>query len=127
MRISVHLIILFYLYALLISARFMRKYPFKSIVFCFLFFVSCIGAFAQLNNNTFIKHIDSATNIIDENPKLAKLYLDSIPQPIEKNIEGRLAEYYQLKGIINDDLDEQTLILEQEQLNTSKPLDIIYS
>ncbi|WP_055443227.1 helix-turn-helix transcriptional regulator [Lacinutrix himadriensis] len=94
----------------------MRKYPFNSIVFCFLFFVSCIGAFAQLNNNPFIKHIDSATNIIDENPKLAKLYLDSIPQPIEKNIEGRLAEYYQLKGIINDDLDEQTLIFKNFML-----------
>lgn len=84
MRNSVHLIILFHLYTLLILTRFMRKYPFKSIVFSFLFFVSSIESFAQLNNNPFIKHIDSASNTIDKNPKLAKLYLDSIPQPIEK-------------------------------------------
>jgi hypothetical protein len=94
----------------------MRKYPFKSIVFSFLFFVSSIESFAQLNNNPFIKHIDSASNTIDKNPKLAKLYLDSIPQPVEKNIEGYLAEYYQLKGIINDDLDEQTLIFKNFML-----------
>lgn len=90
----------------------MRKYPFKSIVFCFLFLVSSLGAFAQINENPFIKYLDSATNIIDENPKLAKLYLDSILKPVEKNIEGRLSEYYQLKGILNDEFDEQTLLFQ---------------
>lgn len=88
----------------------MPNYKLKSIVFCFLFLVSSLGSFAQISKNPFIKYLDSASNTIDENPKMARIYLDSIPQPIEKNIEGRLAEYYQLKGIINDAFDEQTLL-----------------
>ncbi|MBQ0788229.1 MAG: hypothetical protein KBT69_12050, partial [Oceanihabitans sp.] len=80
----------------------MRNYQLKSIVFCFLFFGSITSSFAQINKNSFIKYIDSANNAFDENPKLARLYLDSIPQPVEKNIEGHVADYFKLRGIIND-------------------------
>ncbi|WP_452226200.1 hypothetical protein [Lacinutrix cladophorae] len=88
-----------------------NSYP-KGIVFTFVLFFSFFSLFAQSNKTEFIKFIDSAASYIDENKKLANVYLDSIPKPIDKNIEGRLAEYYQLKGIINDDFDEQTLVFQ---------------
>ncbi|RLJ69023.1 regulatory LuxR family protein [Lacinutrix venerupis] len=85
------------------------KGAFFSLLFSLSFFSSLL---AQTNKIEFVKFIDSAANHIDENKKLAKIYLDSIPKPVDKNIEGRLAEYYQLNGIINDDFDEQTLVFQ---------------
>lgn len=89
----------------------MFNFCLKGFLFAFICFLSFLSSFAQFNRNEFFKYIDSASAIIDENPKLAKIYLDSITEPIEKNIEGRLAEYYQLKGLVNDGLDEQALII----------------
>ncbi|MBU2940378.1 LuxR C-terminal-related transcriptional regulator [Lacinutrix sp. C3R15] len=83
----------------------------KGIFYYFVFSLSIFCSFAQSSNNEFLKYIDSAWTIIDENPKLAKAYLDSITEPVDKKIEGRLAEYYQLKGLVNDGLHEQALII----------------
>lgn len=84
----------------------------KGILYCFILSLSFSSAFAQSNENDFVKYLEAASNAIDENPKLAKRYLDSIPQPIDSNIEGRLADYYRLKGILNDEFDEQALLLQ---------------
>lgn len=75
-----------------------------SSLFYLLFFLS----FSQQKQS--IKYLDLATKYIDEEPKKAVAYLDSIPQPIEKNIKGNLANYYYLKAISNNALNQQAEI-----------------
>ncbi|SFD19724.1 helix-turn-helix transcriptional regulator [Algibacter pectinivorans] len=53
-----------------------------------------------------LKYIDSANNIIDKNPNKAALFLDSIALPLNQNIKGHLACYYELKVLINDKNNE---------------------
>ncbi|MGB2685752.1 MAG: hypothetical protein WBC43_12135 [Olleya sp.] len=50
--------------------------------------------------------LDSAQTYLDVNPKISAQFLDSIPNPITSNITGRLAYYYQLKGLLNDKNEE---------------------
>nr|WP_321223193.1 LuxR C-terminal-related transcriptional regulator [uncultured Psychroserpens sp.] len=58
------------------------------------------------------KYLDSAKNTYDDQPKLATAYLDSIPQPVELNINGNLAEYYKLRGFISDRLNNRAEIFQ---------------
>ena len=53
------------------------------------------------------KYIKLAENSINEQPKLAATYLDSIPQPFDKTIKGRIADYYHLKAVINNYLNQE--------------------
>jgi DNA-binding CsgD family transcriptional regulator len=55
--------------------------------------------------NDYLKYIDSAYETYDEQPQLATTYLDSILEPIEVNIKGNLSDYYRLRGLINDRLN----------------------
>ena len=40
------------------------------------------------------------------NSKKSLAFLDSIPNPVEKNIKGRLADYFSIKALINDGFKE---------------------
>lgn len=71
----------------------------KLFLFFFILFLSVSGQ----NKGDYMHFIDSADNHIDENIKRAALFLDSIPEPIEKTIAGRMAKYYLLKALIADD------------------------
>lgn len=68
----------------------------------------CVGLVSAQNYRTpnFYSLIDSADVYIDEFPKKAEQFLDSIPEPITSTIKGRLAYYYQLRGLINDKYEE---------------------
>lgn len=59
----------------------------------------------QINN--FYRFIDSADIYVSEDPYKAESYLDSITEPIASKVKGKLAEYYQLKGLVNDELNEE--------------------
>ncbi len=50
--------------------------------------------------------MDSADSNIDYNSKKALRFLDSIPMPLEKSIEGKIADYYALKSIIYDEFED---------------------
>lgn len=89
----------------------------KSYLIFINFLLLSVLAFGQKNiNEQYKRYLDSADYNISESAHIAKLFLDSIPEPIEKNIKGHLAEYYQLKGIINDRFDEQTLLYQNFML-----------
>lgn len=80
---------------------------FKSVVFI-LFFLCTSFSFGQhKKSNGFYRLIDSADIYVSENPEIAQHFLDSIPEPVISNIEGQLAEYYQLKALVSDGLNEE--------------------
>ncbi|WJJ97796.1 helix-turn-helix transcriptional regulator [Algibacter luteus] len=88
----------------------------------FLLFTLCFGLFLSAQNDHqegYLKYIESADNALDENPKIAALYLDSIPQPLKKSIKGHLACYYKLKVLINDK-NKETAKLYQNSILTLK-------
>ncbi|MEL0456268.1 LuxR C-terminal-related transcriptional regulator [Flavobacteriaceae bacterium SZ-1-7] len=57
-------------------------------------------------NENYYRFIDSADIHIDHNTEKALSFLDSIPKPLERNIEGRLSEYYSIKTLIFDEYNE---------------------
>ncbi|WP_158839182.1 helix-turn-helix transcriptional regulator [Polaribacter sp. L3A8] len=57
-----------------------------------------------------MKYIDSASSRIDNFPKLAEKFLDSVPKPLERSIKGRIAEYYHLKAVLSSHLNRQAEI-----------------
>ena len=72
------------------------------------FFIYGLTAFGQVDNDYF-QFVDSADVHIDADSKKALSFLDAIPEPIEKNIPGRVADYYSIKSLIYDDLNEYTM------------------
>ncbi|MDX6747066.1 hypothetical protein SHK09_09715 [Polaribacter sp. PL03] len=64
----------------------------------------------EKDKNVFLTHIDSASNRVDNFPRIANKFLDSIPKPLENNIKGRIAEYYHLKAVISSHLNDQAKI-----------------
>ncbi|MFV9550233.1 helix-turn-helix transcriptional regulator [Algibacter sp. PT7-4] len=73
-------------------------------------FISVINASVIAQNKaieSYAKYIDSANNHIDNRPKLASTFLDSIPKPINQNITGKIADYYYLKAVISNQLNQQ--------------------
>lgn len=74
-----------------------------------LYFVCNISSLAQSNQELrYYSYIDSAKSKVDNYPKLANAFLDSIPTPLEKKINGRIAEYYHLKAVVSSHFSEQT-------------------
>ncbi|MDO7171717.1 helix-turn-helix transcriptional regulator [Mariniflexile sp. AS56] len=68
-----------------------------------LVFLLCFTVLSQNSHEgRYLKYIDSAYNILNESPKVAAVYLDSIPEPLKKNIIGHLACYYDLRALISD-------------------------
>lgn len=61
----------------------------------------------QNQTENYIRYLDSADYHVSESPKIATLFLDSIPQPVNSKIKGHLAEYYQLRTLIDDKFDNQ--------------------
>ena len=74
-------------------------------IFCVFIHLFNSVAFGQTNEN-YYRFVDSADIYIDFNTLKAVAFLDSIPKPLEKNIKGRLAEYYSIKTIIYDEYNE---------------------
>ncbi|WNH09947.1 hypothetical protein [Thalassobellus suaedae] len=80
-------------------------YSFK-ILFSYLFVIILhLSGFSQVNEN-YHRFVDSADVYIDISSKKALAFLDSIPEPLTKNIKGSLADYYSIKALINDDFKE---------------------
>ncbi|WP_047547572.1 helix-turn-helix transcriptional regulator [Psychroserpens sp. Hel_I_66] len=78
------------------------NYKFKNSFLVFVLFF-CIILNAQKNERSnYLRYVDSADIKVDDFPDLAELYLDSIPKPLENHIDGHLANYYYLRGLISD-------------------------
>ncbi len=58
------------------------------------------------NDINYHRFVDSADVHIDISSKKAKVFLDSIPEPLEENIKGRLADYYTIKSLIHEERNE---------------------
>ncbi|MDO7171204.1 helix-turn-helix transcriptional regulator [Mariniflexile sp. AS56] len=64
----------------------------------------------------YIRFVDSADYYINDYPSIAKAFLDSIPQPIEKKIKGRLADYYAIQALIFDEESEYAQLYQSNVL-----------
>ena len=86
-------------------------------ILCILLFLWSSFSFSQgQSQENFSRFIDSADLYVGEKPKIAKIFLDSIPKPIEKNIKGYLSNYYQLRGIISDKTRDQAKLYQEYRL-----------
>ncbi|MFI1743124.1 helix-turn-helix transcriptional regulator [Thalassobellus sediminis] len=82
-------------------------YSLKILFSSFFGIILCFFSFSQ-NDKNFHRFVDSADVHIDTSSKKALAFLDSIPNPLEENIKGRLADYYSIKALVNDDFKEYT-------------------
>ncbi|WP_372755326.1 helix-turn-helix transcriptional regulator [Mariniflexile sp.] len=57
-------------------------------------------------SKNYFRLVDSANVYVNETSAKAQAFLDSIPEPIEDKIKGRLADYYFLKALIHDERSE---------------------
>ncbi len=66
-----------------------------------------VASYGQKKTPTdYLRYLDSAEVYVLERPELAERYLDSIPEPLQTNIEGHIACYYRAKGLINGKKNE---------------------
>ena len=61
------------------------------------------NAFATKVIDNYSRYIDSCAIHLKSNYLLSKTYLDSITEPTEKNLKERIAEYFYLKGTIENE------------------------
>lgn len=73
---------------------------------CLAFIISGTTILAQ-NKTEYFRYIDSANVYVHTNPDLALKFLDSIPTPPSRSIDGELARYYLLKGMLYHKSGEQ--------------------
>jgi len=71
--------------------------------------ISLIISSGFLSQTTYKKYIDSAANCYSENPKLALAILDKIPRPVDESVKDNLAEYYQVRAIISNILNDRSM------------------
>ena len=100
---------IFVLYIHRKSPNFLKSKVFLLFFKLTIFFISFV-IYSQEESTNYFKHIDSADNRIDNYPKIADTFLDSIPEPFEKTIKGRISEYYRLKSVISSHLDNASEI-----------------
>ena len=55
------------------------------------------------NKSNYIRFVDSANAYIDTSSRKSEIFLDSIPEPVDKYISGRLTDYYNIRALIHDD------------------------
>ncbi|CAH8293662.1 regulatory LuxR family protein [Mariniflexile fucanivorans] len=95
-----------------------------------LVFLWCLSAFSQNGHEEgYLKYIDLAVNKVDDSPKIADLYLDSIPKPLKESIPGHIACYYDIRALINDRNNEtskryQNYVLALKYAKSEKNYDI---
>jgi len=80
-----------------------------TLLFCLGIILFSNITLAQKTEN-FTRFIDSADVYVHSNPELARNFLNAIPTPVVTSIEGRLADYYMLKGMLYIKSDEQAQV-----------------
>ncbi|AXP82871.1 hypothetical protein CJ739_3811 [Mariniflexile rhizosphaerae] len=86
--------------------KYLNKVNIQGVLFICII-VCHISSHSQSNEDDYyIRFVDSADYYIDDYPKKAQAFLDSIPQPIEDKITGRVADYYDIKALIHDERGE---------------------
>ena len=73
---------------------------------CFLLLSITLLYGQKKNDHNYTRLIDSANYHVDESLNKAQAFLDAIPKPLEKNIKGRLADYYSTQALIQSDNGE---------------------
>lgn len=77
----------------------------------FIFFLFAVSVKAQnKKSKPYQKFLDSAYNRVDKYPIIANTFLDSIPEPLSKSLDGSLSNYYYLKSLIASHVDNQSEI-----------------
>ncbi len=79
------------------------------LLFSALFIFQVMLSMAQTEKN-YSHLIDAADALISVDANKALQYLDSIPSPLEKSINGRIGEYYLLKGYCYDHTLQETKV-----------------
>ncbi len=72
----------------------------------FLFYAN---VFCQDKKENYTRYLDSAEFYFDDKPKLSLSFLDSIPMPLEENIDGKIDDYFWIKAVAFDRLNELSL------------------
>lgn len=80
----------------------------KALFFVGFFIFNTIGYSQNETDSGFARFVDSAKIHSEKCSNKTQLFLDSIPQPLEKNIAGRMAEYYAIKALQHDEKSEYT-------------------
>lgn len=100
---------------------------FSRFLFSLFFFLCLSNGYAQ---NRYYHYIDSADVYIDSDPNKSEKFLNLIPEPVTVKVKGKLAEYYQLRALVNDRKDEQAKLfndfyITQRYAKLEKKYDIV--
>ncbi|MBR9846035.1 MAG: hypothetical protein GYB35_07985 [Algicola sp.] len=86
------------------------------IIICSILSLFTFLSYGQEEHNVFLKYMDSAYATYENKPVLATAFLDSIPSPVEQSLKGHLAEYYRLKVLLNDKLNNSAELVHNSLL-----------
>lgn len=81
-----------------------------------LFIIFNLVIFLLQAQNSYERFIDSANTYARGNALKALQFLDSIPNPLEKSIEGNVADYYSVKALIHDKLNQRAEVYKNNLL-----------
>ncbi|MFD0988963.1 helix-turn-helix transcriptional regulator [Mariniflexile jejuense] len=71
------------------------------------FFILTITSYSQIvTNSDYTRFVDSAKIHSEKCSNKTQLFLDSIPEPLDETIAGRLADYYAVKALLHDEKSE---------------------
>ena len=93
---------------ILISKMNLKSTIFYNYLFLLFMLLISVSSIAQ-NKEDYTRYLDSAEYYFDEKPKLSLSFLDSIPQPLENSIKGEVDEFFWIKAVAFDRLNELTL------------------
>ena len=85
-------------------------------IFTLLLLFTLSKTLTQTNKN-YERFIDSADNALNIDAHKALMFLDSIPVPIEKHIDGRVGSYYLLQGYAYDRTMQEAKVLQSYLLS----------
>ncbi|MGC6432522.1 MAG: helix-turn-helix transcriptional regulator [Jejuia sp.] len=86
----------------MITENFMNKFHIHYSLWKRTLFFLLVCPYFSAQNIDYTRFVDSADAHTNKDSKLAKQFLDSIPEPIKDFIPGHLAHYYHIKSIIHN-------------------------
>lgn len=78
-----------------------------------MFWVTTTSVSQTISNEKCLQLLDSAKVHTEKCSNKAQLYLDSIPEPVEDKLKGRLADYYAIKALLHDERSEYARVYQR--------------